>query len=145
MRIGELAKRTGCLVQTIRYYESEGLLPPPERTENNYRLYTEGHLSRLSFILRCRSLDMAQDEIRALLVLQDDPARPCDDVNSLLDAHIAHVNARIDALEALRGQLQSIRRSCSGGACIGECGALGVLRTTTNTEHAESHIAGTHL
>ena len=63
MKIGELAKRTGCPVETIRYYEREGLLPEPARSEGNYRQYTLAHVERLSFIRHCRSLDMTQDEI----------------------------------------------------------------------------------
>lgn len=60
MKIGELAKRTGCPVETIRYYEREGLLPEPARSEGNYRQYTLAHVERLSFIRHCRSLDAAR-------------------------------------------------------------------------------------
>lgn len=58
MKIGELAKLTDCQVETIRYYEREGLLPEPARSEGNYRLYTQAHVERLTFIRNCRSLDM---------------------------------------------------------------------------------------
>ena len=64
MRIGELAKRTDCPVQTVRFYETEGLLPAPARTEGNFRVYGDGHLQRLFFIRRCRAKDMTLDEIR---------------------------------------------------------------------------------
>ena len=67
MKIGELAKATHTQVETIRYYEREGLLPQTVRTEGNYRVYGVEHLDRLSFIRNCRGLDMTPDEIRALL------------------------------------------------------------------------------
>ena len=145
MRIGELAERLGSSVQTIRYYESQGLLPPPERSSNNYRTYSQVHYRRLAFILRCRSLDMSHEEIQTLLLLQDEPSKPCDEVNTLLDRHLAHVEARMAALAALKSELEGIRRACSGGLCVGDCGALDVLRNTTGaTESHPSHIAGVH-
>src|SRR5690606_6258277 len=102
MKIGELAARTACPVRTIRFYEAEGLLQPPERRANNYRDYSDAHVNRLAFIIRCRSLDMAHDEIRVLLRLQDEPSMPCDEVNALLDEHARHVVARIAELKGLK-------------------------------------------
>ncbi|MFP6812291.1 MAG: MerR family transcriptional regulator [Moraxella sp.] len=74
MKIGELAKRTGATVETIRYYEKERLLPEPFRSEGNYRLYNEEHIERLQFILHCRTLDMALDDVRILLEYWESPA-----------------------------------------------------------------------
>ena len=93
LKIGELAQRTGTQVETIRYYEREGLLPEPARSEGNYRLYDKAHTERLSFIRHCRSLDMTLDEIRALLKFRDAPNQECGEVNALLDEHIGHVPA----------------------------------------------------
>ena len=67
MKIGELAKITDCQVETIRYYEREGLLPQAPRSESNYRIYGAEHTERLGFIRHCRSLDMTLEEIRVLL------------------------------------------------------------------------------
>ncbi|MDN4591763.1 Cd(II)/Pb(II)-responsive transcriptional regulator [Xenophilus aerolatus] len=133
MKIGELALTTGCSVPTIRYYEAEGLLQAPARTASNYREYGAQHADRLAFILRCRSLDMSHEEIRVLLSLQDEPGKPCDEVNALLDAHVRLVEQRIVQLTALRKQLQAIRSTCAGGVCIGDCGALESLRSATGT------------
>lgn len=130
MRIGELAQMTGCSVSTIRFYEAEGLLQPASRTSGNYRDYRVEHADRLAFMLRCRSLGMSHEEMRALLVLQGSPDKPCDEVNSLLDIHTRLVEQRIKELTALRGQLRAIRSTCAGGMCIGDCGALGALRST---------------
>ena len=98
MKIGELAKLTDCQVETIRYYEREGLLPEPARSEGNYRLYTQAHVERLTFIRNCRSLDMTLEEIRSLLNLRDSPQDQCESVNALIDEHIHHVKARVDSL-----------------------------------------------
>ena len=145
MKIGDLALQTGCPTPSIRYYEAEGLLQPPTRQANNYRTYTQAHVARLNFILRCRSLDMAQEEIRTLLMLQDKPELPCDEVTVLLDAHEQHVTARIKDLQALRRQIQAIRESCAGGRCIGECGALDSIKHATGTNDvSHSHVRGVH-
>ena len=73
MKIGELAKLADCQVETVRYYEREGLLPAPARSGGNYRLYSSEHVERLTFIRNCRTLDMTLDEIRSLLALMDRP------------------------------------------------------------------------
>ncbi|RYF00931.1 MAG: Cd(II)/Pb(II)-responsive transcriptional regulator [Oxalobacteraceae bacterium] len=145
MKIGELAARAGCQVQTIRFFEAEGLLQAPERSANNYRSYERAHEERLSFILRCRTLDMAHDEIRVLLALQDDPGLPCDQVNSLLEEHARHVQARITELTKLKRQIQDIRNACAGGACIGDCEALESLRRNTGPNVTRTqHVRGAH-
>ncbi|GAD23467.1 predicted transcriptional regulator [Acidovorax sp. MR-S7] len=115
----------------MRFYEAEGLLQAPMRAANNYRHYGQEHVDRLAFIVRCRSLDMPHDDIRALLQLQDDPAKPCDEVNALLDDHMRLVERRIVELRALHKQLRAIRSTCAGGVCVGDCGALESLRTAT--------------
>ena len=131
MKIGELSSLAGCSVPTVRFYEAEGLLQAPMRAANNYRHYGQEHVDRLAFIVRCRSLDMPHDDIRALLQLQDDPAKPCDEVNDLLDDHMRLVERRIVELRALHKQLRAIRSTCAGGVCVGDCGALESLRTAT--------------
>ncbi len=113
MKIGELAKRTGCPVETIRYYEREGLLPEPARSEGNYRQYTLAHVERLSFIRHCRSLDMTQEEIRTLLALRDRPEADCGTANRLIDEHLHHVEVRIAELQALREQLRDLGSRCT--------------------------------
>lgn len=124
MKIGELAKRTGSLVETIRYYEREGLLPAPSRSEGNFRLYGPAHLERLQFIRHCRSLDMTLDEIRHLLRFKDAPEDNCGEVNALLDRHIEHVADRIAQLQALQCQLEELRRLCQTAQAAKDCGIL---------------------
>src|SRR5690606_14867068 len=81
MKIGELARAARCSTETVRFYEKAGLLPEPARSGGNYRQYGPAHLERLRFIRNCRGLDMAHDEIRALLGMIDHPARDCGAIN----------------------------------------------------------------
>ena len=127
MRIGELGKKADCLVQPVRFYESEGLLPEPARSEGNFRLYDEVHLQRLLFIRRCRAKDMTLDEIRQLLNLRDRPELGCGEVNALVDAHIAQVRTKMKELRALERELMDLRRSCDSARTSRECGILNSL------------------
>lgn len=114
MKIGELARQAGCDVQTVRYYEREGLLEAPAREASGYRRYESRHLVRLNFIRHCRSLDIPLQEVRQLLQFAAEPERSCHQVDGLLDRHIALVAARIEALRALEQQLVGLRRTCDG-------------------------------
>lgn len=116
MKIGELASQAGCDVQTVRFYEREGLLEEPARTVSGYRTYDARHLSRLNFIRHCRSLDISLPEVRQLLDFAADPVASCAPVNDLLDGHIALVRSRIQALKALEKQLVALRKTCDGDA-----------------------------
>ncbi|WP_219063614.1 Cd(II)/Pb(II)-responsive transcriptional regulator [Pseudomonas sp. UMAB-08] len=146
MKIGELAKLTDCQVETIRYYEREGLLPPPARSDGNYRVYTQAHVERLTFIRNCRSLDMTLEEIRSLLSLRDSPQDQCENVNALIDEHIQHVNARVASLQALQAQLLELRQRCIDGT-LEHCGILQQLEASGGVVAAESehsHVGRSH-
>jgi len=146
MKIGELAKVTGTQIETIRYYEREGLLASPARTEGNFRIYANVHAERLSFIRHCRSLDMTLDEIRILLRFKDAPAEDCGEVNKLLDAHIGHVAARIRELRALEKHLKSLRERCHEGRDAAHCGILNELSQPSppGANHARGQVHGMH-
>ncbi len=124
IQIGELAKRTACSVQTIRYYEREGLLLPPDRSSGNFRLYGERHIEQLQFILHCRSLDMPLNDVRTLLRYRERPDEDCCALNTLLDKHIDEVERRIDALTVLKRHLCVLRETCSDGRAAKACGIL---------------------
>ena len=126
MKIGELAKVTQTQTETIRYYEREGLLKEPPRSDANYRLYGQEHLELLALIRHCRSLVLTLDEIRALLRFQDAPRENCHAVNDVLDEHIEHVAQRIRDLRELQKELKSLRAECDGVAA--ECGILDGLK-----------------
>lgn len=127
LQIGKLAKQADCLVQTVRFYESEGLLPEPARSEGNFRLYNDVHLQRLLFIRRCRAKDMTLDEIRQLLSFRDRPELDCGEVNALVDSHIIQVRAKIKELRELERGLLDLRRSCDTARSSRECGILNSL------------------
>lgn len=122
MQIGALARAAGCSVATIRYYEQQGLLPEPERTEGNFRTYRPAHVERLRTIRGCRALDLSLDEIRALLAQADGSARDCAGIDRAIDDHLVHVDERIAALQHLRAQLRTLRSRCDGEHEIESCG-----------------------
>jgi Cd(II)/Pb(II)-responsive transcriptional regulator len=151
LKIGELATRTDCLVETIRYYEREGLLPEPARTEGNYRLYTDTHVERLQFIRHCRSLDMTLEEIRNLLRFRDRPNENCSVVDALLDEHIEHVAARIKELKLLQKNLRGLRNLCQQAQATKDCRILQSLGNPTENpsrssslKHRNSRLNKTH-
>lgn len=142
MKIGLLAKTAHCSTETIRFYEKEGLLPQPARTNGNYRSYDAAHVERLRFIRNCRTLDMAHDEIRALLALMDKSRDNCEPVNSLLDDHIDHVDVRIAELQRLRRQLRALRQQCRDQHAIEDCG---IIHGLSVMPAREKHPSASHL
>lgn len=147
MKIGELGKATGTSVENIRYYKREALLPAPRRTENNYRFYGDEHIERLTFIRRCRSLDMELGEIRSLLRFKETPQENCEGVNELLEAHIGHVAERIRELKSLEKQPKTLRAQCAEPNAAACCGILKELSTEVPASTANSvrkHVHGTH-
>lgn len=137
MKIGELANLAGCPVETIRYYEREGLLPPPLRSEpNNYRRYEQAHLERLAFIRHCRALEMSLADIRQLLQALDTPGAPPQDVDRLMQAQIERVRARLESMRALEKQLLLLQASCNGQH-EGQQGC-GVLKELVAAAHGEA-------
>lgn len=127
IKIGKLARLTDTTVETIRYYEKEGLLPAPSRSDSNYRLYGDAHIERLQFIRHCRTLDMALNDVRALLQYRDTPSEDCGHVNDLLDEHIQAVEIRMNELQQLRQHLINLRRQCGNTAPTSACGILRAL------------------
>ncbi|MCK6624593.1 MAG: heavy metal-responsive transcriptional regulator [Anaerolineae bacterium] len=110
MFIRELAKQTGVSPKTIRYYESIGLIPPPQRAENNYREYTFADAERLRFIVAARSLGFSLNDIAEFVAARSDGLLPCRRVLDSLDQHLAEIDRRIADLLALRETLDHIRR-----------------------------------
>ena len=147
MKIGELSTASSTPVETIRYYEREGLMPSPGRTAGNFRVYDAAQLERLQFIRYCRSLDMSLDEIRLLLRFRDRPGDDCGDVNALLDEHIGHVAQRIRELRALEKELKSLRARCATPHSLSECGILTGIDRAAAAPLAPTrrrHVHGAH-
>ena len=124
MKIGELSKTTGCSIQTIRYYEKEGLLSTPERTEGNYRLYGERALKELEFIKHCRSLDIPLTDVKRLMELKNKPEESCASVNKPIAQQLALVNNRMRELKALKAELQQMASLCTTENTIEACGII---------------------
>jgi Cu(I)-responsive transcriptional regulator len=115
LSIGEVAKRTGIKVPTIRFYETEGLIGPPRRTESGRRIYDLREVQRLSFIRHARALGFELDDIKSLLDLSDHPDRSCEDADRIARRHLGEVEIRIAQLQALRRELSRVVTSCAGG------------------------------
>lgn len=141
MKIGELARKAGVDVQTVRYYEKEGLVEPPRRTASGYREYGRAALERLNFIRHCRSLDMALADIARLLALSRDKSVSCDEVNGLVHAHLERVRAKRGALESLEQQLTSLDAQCASGHRVADCGILQELIHAAHGEACACHPA----
>jgi MerR family mercuric resistance operon transcriptional regulator len=118
--IGALSKRTGCNIETIRWYEKVGLLPAPARTEGRHRMYGTVHLQRLSFIRRARELGFTLDEVRALLRLADRHDGSCAQARDLAVSHLADVQAKIADLKLMERVLKGMIASCADGT-LPEC------------------------
>ena len=139
MRIGELSRSSGCDVETIRYYEREGLLDAPTREANGYRRYDEGHVVQLNFVRHCRSLGMSLSDVRRLREFERNPSQDCDDINTLLDRQIAQIPAQRVALEALEGQLRALRETCRHHQPASGCGILQNLQQAAAGAGCECH------
>lgn len=117
--IGMLSRRTGCKIETIRYYEKIGLLSAPARSDGGHRLYGHGHLMRLGFVRRARELGFTLDEIRALLGIATADTVSCDDAREIAASHLKQVRARIVDLKRMERVLADTVRACSAGDQVG--------------------------
>lgn len=134
MRIGELAQAVGVDVQTVRFYERQGLLPMPARRLNGYRAYGPEHVERLAFIRHCRALDLTLEEAGQLLQLLEHPADECGDALALVVRHRQQVRKRIASLQALEQRLEDLQARCAGNADAAHCAILAELAGAAQAE-----------
>ena len=127
MRVGVLAERTGCHIETVRYYESIGLLGKPARTAGGYRAYGEADVERLAFIMRCRGLGFSVEETRSLVDLTADTCQPCAAVDRLVEHHLADIERRQRELEAMAATLRRSLAAC-GRTTVDRCAVTDELR-----------------
>lgn len=139
MKISDLSRATGVDVDTIRYYEKAGLMPPPARQANGYRSYADSHLERLAFVRHCRALDMPLADVKVLLQGVDGNAGPHSGVDTLVDAQLQRVRARLKSLRALEKQLAQLRRSCDADHASHPCGILKELVAAAHGEACACH------
>jgi Cu(I)-responsive transcriptional regulator len=124
--IGEMARAGDCRVQTIRYYEQVGLLPKPERTQGNQRIYSPLHYDRLRFIRHSRELGFSLERIRQILELSDDSEKSCVKVDRIAREHLREVESKIRRLQSLRTELRRMISECAGDR-VSECRIINVL------------------
>ena len=123
---GDLARATGCNIETIRYYEKTGLLPDPPRSAAGYRIYSAAHATRLRFILRARKLGFSMEDIRGLMGLDDGAAPTCAEVKERTERHLADVRAKIADLRRIESVLAATASRCSG-AEVPNCPVLDAI------------------
>ncbi len=114
LKRAELADRTGCNLETIRYYEKIGLLKEPPRDANRYRIYDNAHVRRLRFILRGRELGFSIEDIRGLLGLVDGGTQTCAEVKARTEHHLSDVRAKIVDLRRIETILAKTAALCCG-------------------------------
>jgi DNA-binding transcriptional MerR regulator len=113
LSIGELSRRTGVKVTTIRFYESIGLVPEPPRSPGDRRLYNGVHERRLAFVRHARELGFEMADIRTLLELSDTPDMPCGRADEIARGHLASIDEKIGKLTALREELGRMTDACA--------------------------------
>ena len=136
LSIGELSRRTGVKIPTIRYYEQMGLIEAPERSAGNQRRYFKHELERLSFIKHARDLGLSIESIRELVELSKHPERPCSEAHSIASEHLLAVRDRIARLKRLERELCRIEMLCDEGH-VGECNVIQALadHSLCETDH----------
>jgi len=139
LTIGRVSKATNCKVQTIRYYEEIGLIPLPDRSEGNQRLYETSHIERIRFIRHARELGFSLDAIRDLLSLSDRPEKSCEAADAIAKEQLTQVEQRLHRLQSLKYELERMIKQCSGGR-IEDCRVIEVLGDHEHciTEHRET-------
>lgn len=115
LKRGALAKRFGCNIETIRYYENIALLEPPDRTGGGHRVYSPKDQGRLGFILRARELGFSVEELRSLLSLSDSHNYTCGEVLTLTERHLEDIRRKISDLRRLERTLADVSGRCDGG------------------------------
>ncbi len=123
---GALAAQTGCNIETIRYYEQIGILPPPPRSDGGHRLYGQTLVRRLNFVRRSRDLGFTLEEIRELLRLVDGGNYTCAQVEALALEHVQDIRRKIADLKKLKIVLETMASRCSGGK-IPKCPIIDAL------------------
>src|SRR6266404_5369325 len=127
LTIGKVAKEAGVNLETIRYYENEGVLPKPPRTHSGYRIFSEDAVKRLRFIKHAQDLGFSLKEIKELLALRVRPGSSCVDVRRKAEAKAVDVESRVQHLQTIKKALQSLTATCAGKGPVSACSILEAL------------------
>ncbi len=123
---GALSKRTGCNIETIRYYEQIKIMPDPPRSDGGHRQYDEEHFKRLTFICRARELGFSIEEVRGLLALVDGGDYSCAEVQAMTFEHLNDIRRKIADLRMIENVLKDMVSQCDDGK-IPECPVIEAL------------------
>ncbi len=127
LTIGKVAKNAGLGIETVRFYEREGLIQPIARTKSNYRLYSEDGIIRLRFIKRAKALGFSLKEIKELLLLRQDTDASKRDVKKQIEAKLEDIKKRIRDLKKIQKTLETLDDHCDGEGSIKDCPILNAL------------------
>jgi MerR family transcriptional regulator, Zn(II)-responsive regulator of zntA len=111
-QVGEVSRRLDLNPQTLYFYERVGLIPPPQRTEAGYRLFSPQDMERLTFIVRAKSLGLSLDEIRDILALKDGRSLTCKVVYERLNQKVQDIEEKIRQLQSLQNELAPLLEQC---------------------------------
>jgi len=136
MTVGQLARRAGVHIETVRYYERRGLLPEPERTDSGYRRYEPEAVARLRFVKRAQGLGFTLHEVEELLALRVRHEDACEAVGRRTREKIALVRAKIRELETMEKSLTRLAAACDAGRPTGECPILHALEGARAADEA---------
>lgn len=132
---GELARRTGVHIETIRYFENIGVLATPDRTEGGHRVYSEGHVRTLGFVRRARNLGFTPQEVRAILALGGPGKAGCAEVRAIAEHHLEQVRAKLADLVELERLLTGTVEHCSGKAAP-DCAVMDLIEESRAADSA---------
>lgn len=134
MRIGQVAKRAGVNVETIRFYERKGLITQPPNNTGGYRQYPRDSIARIRFIRRAKELGFSLTEIAELLSLQANPKATCADVKSRAEDKISTIHGRMKDLQRMKRSLEKLAAACKGSGPLDECPIIDCFETPTQKE-----------
>jgi DNA-binding transcriptional MerR regulator/copper chaperone CopZ len=144
LTIGELARQTGVGVETVRFYESEGLLVKPEKPLGSIRTYPQEAIDRLSFVHQAKNIGFTLREIRDLIALRDDPDADAAAVRGRTMAKLADVEEKVEQLERMRATLRDLLSHCPGRGDLGSCPIMQALSVTKASEPKTERGKGKH-
>lgn len=124
LSIGQVARRASVGVETVRFYERQGLLEKPPRTKSGYRQYPLEAVSRLGFIKKAKEVGFSLKEIKELLSLRLDTTATCEDVRSRAQVKIHEIEQKVQALQRMKQALMDLTAACSGDGPVSECPIL---------------------
>lgn len=135
LSIGDLSGETGCKVETIRFYESIGLLPAPHRTAGNQRRYQQPHVERLRFILHAREFSLPIEDIRELILLTEEPKGSCEKAHEIAKRQLLGLERKIERLNVLAAELRQLAERGEDSS-VADCRVLATLSTCSTHSHA---------